>query len=275
MSFIRFLFSKYFFINIAIYLVLILVSIWGVLNYLDGYTLHNQTITLPDLRGYHTKELDSFLNDKKLHYVVIDSVYELDALPGAVIDQNPLPGAQVKENRKVYVTINANSPKKIQFPDLRDVTLRQATAILETFNIKIDSLKYKPDPCVKCVLDVVQDTTYLEPGDMIKAGSSVVLVLGSGLSDEFIEMPILINMQLSEAQNKLKELGLNLGAFNYEDCLTADDTVKAKVFKQIPAYNTNELIQLGQSVVLFFTSDSTKIPEIISDSLQLENGYEN
>jgi len=270
MSFIKFIFSKYFFINIAIYLVLIAIALWGVFYGIDKYTLHNQTITMPNLNGFHSTELENFTNDNSLQFVIIDSVYEIGAPKGSVIDQNPKSGVQVKKGRKVYLTINANSPKKIQFPDLQDVTLRQASAVLETFGIKVDSLKYRPDQCVKCVLEVMMDTAKIKPGTMIPVGSSVVLVLGSGLSNEYINVPILINLPLVEAEKKLKDLGLNLGAYNYEDCESAEDTAKAKIFRQFPAHDNEELIQLGQSVLLFLTADSSRIPEIIIDSTAVQ-----
>lgn len=266
MSFIKFIFTKYFFINIAIYLVLIVIALWSVFYGLGKYTLHNQTITMPNLTGYHTSELDNFTSDNSLEYIIIDSVFEIGASKGSVIDQNPKPGVQVKLGRKVYVTINANAPKKIQFPDLQDVTLRQASAVLETFGIKVDSLKYRPDQCVKCVLEVLMDTTSIKPGTIVPMGSSVVLVLGSGLSNEYIDVPVLINFSLTAAEKKLKEMGLNLGAFNYEDCESAEDTAKAKVFRQFPPHDADEMIQLCQSILLFLTADSTRIPEIIDST---------
>ena len=115
---------------------------------IDDYTLHGKTITVPDFRGYHTTELDQFLADKELTYLIVDSIFEEGALKGSIIDQKPEPGVQVKRGRKIYMTVNANSPKKIAFPSLTDVTLRQANALLETYGIIIDSLKYKPDECV-------------------------------------------------------------------------------------------------------------------------------
>ena len=35
----------------------------------------------------------------------IDSVYVLDQPPGAVIEQDPDPGTNVKENRTIYLTV--------------------------------------------------------------------------------------------------------------------------------------------------------------------------
>jgi beta-lactam-binding protein with PASTA domain len=233
---------------------------------LDDFTLHGKTITVPDFSGYHTSELENYVADKELTYVVMDSIYDLEAEKGVVIDQMPKAGQQVKKGRKVYITINANSPKRISFPDLRDVTLRQASAILETYGIKIDSLKYKPDQCVNCVLGALKDTVPITPGELIPVSEPIILVLGGGLSDEYIEVPVLISLTLDEASSGLAKLGLNLGAVNYEDCENAEDTAKAKIFRQIPAHNEEEKIPLGRTVTLFLTADSTKIPVLEPDS---------
>lgn len=268
MAWLRFFFTKYFWINVLIYLILFSISLWGIMVALDDYTLHGKTITVPDFSGYHTTELENFVADKELTYVVMDSIYDLEAEKGVVIDQIPKPGQQVKKGRKVYITINANSPKRIAFPDLRDVTLRQANAILETYGIKVDSLKYKPDQCVNCVLGALKDTSEIKPGDLVAVEESIVLVLGSGLSDEFIDIPILINTSLDESTQKLASLGLNLGAVSYEDCENAEDSATAKVFRQIPAHDADERVPLGRSISLFLTCDTSKIPEIEPDTSQ-------
>ena len=266
MNFIKFLFTKYFLINIAIYVSLVAFGIWGVMASIDDYTLHGKTITVPDFRGYHTTELDQFLADKELTYLIVDSIFEEGALKGSIIDQKPEPGVQVKRGRKIYMTVNANSPKKIAFPSLTDVTLRQANALLETYGIIIDSLKYKPDECVNCVLGALIDIAEVEAGQMLPVGTRIILILGGGLSSEYISVPILINKNLIEIKKILQKLGLNMGAINYEDCETAMDTISSKVYRQLPDYQNQAKTQLGQSITLFFTGNSSRIPETIVDS---------
>ena len=64
----------------------------------------------------------------------------------------------------------------------------------------------------------------------------------------------------------LQKLGLNMGAINYEDCETAMDTISSKVYRQLPDYQNQAKTQLGQSITLFFTGNSSRIPETIVDS---------
>src|SRR5690606_38164812 len=150
MTFREYITSKFFLINIAVYLALIVLVFWLIFRSLSTYTLHGETITVPDLTGFNQHELKNFLEDKNLTYFIMDSIFDENAAMGAVIGQNPLPGIQVKKDRKIYLTINAKQPQKVQFPNLKDVTLRQAYAVLETYGINVSDLKYKPDQCVNC-----------------------------------------------------------------------------------------------------------------------------
>ena len=49
--------------------------VWGVFEYLDDYSMHDNTITVPDLRGFTLSEVDTIIESKGLRYKVIDSVY--------------------------------------------------------------------------------------------------------------------------------------------------------------------------------------------------------
>ena len=65
-TFFRFLLTKVFLINLILAMVLVSGTIWGVFRYLDVYTLHNETITVPDFKGFKPSELDGYIEDKKL-----------------------------------------------------------------------------------------------------------------------------------------------------------------------------------------------------------------
>ena len=50
--------------------------------------------------------------------------------------------------------------------------------------------------------------------------------------------------------------------------------MNAKVFKQIPDFDNEEVLFLGSAVQIFFTTDNNKIPEIPIDSLETVNENE-
>ncbi len=66
-----------------------------------------------------------------MRYQVIDSVYTSLVPRGCVAEQNPKPGFKVKKWRNIALTINAFSPEMVAMPNLVDLPLRQAIALIE------------------------------------------------------------------------------------------------------------------------------------------------
>jgi eukaryotic-like serine/threonine-protein kinase len=92
---------------------------------------------VPDLRGLTVAEAEMVTNARKLRYQVSDSVFISHEARGTVIDQNPIPNFRVKENRTIFLTINAMNPERIAVPDVTGVSLRQARAIIETNGFEV------------------------------------------------------------------------------------------------------------------------------------------
>ena len=262
----RFLKSKMFFLNVFLATVLLVAILWWVLRFLDNYTLHGESITIPDLYGFNIKELDSFLVEKKLRYVVMDSIYDTEAEKGVVIDQDPKPNSKVKQNRMLYLIVNAMSPPKVKVPKLVDLSLRRAIAMLETYGLKVGVLEYIPDMAKNAVLTQKIDDKEIKPGTMITKGSAVDLVLGNGLSDESVMVPLLIGMTTEEVLGVLKAHSLNEGALVYDISVrSSSDSVIAKVWKQNPAIDNASMISLGGYVDLWLTLLGDKINENIDE----------
>ena len=93
---------------------ILLFVLW--LKYLDIYTNHNDYISVPNFKGIHIQDLDSIFDLNNLRYIIIDSVFDENQDRGLVINQDPLPATNVKENRRIYLTINAIKTRKINFP---------------------------------------------------------------------------------------------------------------------------------------------------------------
>lgn len=259
--------SKVFWISVVLSVLLYVGLFKGVLSYLEGVTMHNETIEVPDFSGLKGEtEMAAMATQHDLEYIIVDSVFDPKKPRGSVLDQNPEAGDQVKSGRKIYLTINTNSPPRVSVPQLKDLSLRQAMAIVETYGLKVDSLQYVPSECVGCVVGIMQKGRNLSEGDFVSKGSAVVLLMGAGASDEMIPVPILIGMDRSTVDVLLKSKGLNLGFAMYEDCQTAEDSANAKVFNQVPNYGAEEYINLGKTINVFLTANPDKIPTIEVDA---------
>ncbi len=249
---------------IAAFLVIVIV-LWSAFKFISTYTLHGKTIEVPNLTGLTVKEAAKAIAEKELRYVIVDSIFDEENKPGTVVEQNPSPKFKVKQSRTVYLTVNAFNPPKVQMPNLIDVSLRQASAMLETYGLMVGNLKYVPDYAFNAVLHQNYKGKEIQPGTQIMKNSKIDLVLGDGLKGEKIPVPDLIGLSREEAQSAIKAAALDMGAQVYDN--SVKDTLKAKVYKQTPAFSTSAMINPGRSIDLFFTQDESKIIKTTLDTL--------
>tara|TARA_R110002096_G_scaffold352864_1_gene546002 strand:- start:20406 stop:21224 length:819 start_codon:yes stop_codon:yes gene_type:complete len=259
--FFKFLFSKTFLINLIIALLLISLGLFGTMQYLENYTLHGKKIEIPDLVGQHMNDFDTLLVDNNRFAIAVnDSIYVKGKTAGLILEQNPIAGTTVKQGRKIYLTIAAAEPSKVTMPDLVDMSLRQATTLLQTYGLAVGELEYIADLCVNCILEQKLDGVDLMKGTKVPAGSEIDLVVGRGLGDELVSVPFLIGMNVEFSRVLLVSKSLNLGTLIYDETvMTENDTVSAKVYRQIPSYQEEPNVRMGSSVDLFLTADSTRI----------------
>lgn len=255
-------FIKHVFIITAIYAIII----WGVMQWLKSFTQHGITVKVPELLGKTPKELKDLESKFDLEFIINDSVYVFDQKKGTVIDQNPVAGFEVKQKRKVYVTLNAFKPPTLKMPKLIDFSLRQATAVLETYGLVVGNLKYEPDFAKDAVLKQLYKGREIQPGEPIVQESKIDLVLGDGLKGEKVNLPDLIGLTRKEAVNKIAENSLAIGSEVYDK--SVQDTVKAIVYRQFPGFMPGTKLTLGRAVDLFYTQDDSKI-KLAKDSLKL------
>lgn len=145
MKFWKFIKTKRFWIHLGIITGITVLVLVVVFQSLKLYTRHGTAISVPDLTGLTEQELEDFVDEHDFEFIVIDSVYNPEKVKGSVISQNPLPGAEVKKGRKIYLTIIAYTPEMVEMPNLKDLTSRQATAMLETYGLKVGNINFVPD----------------------------------------------------------------------------------------------------------------------------------
>ena len=87
--------------------------------YFPFKTNHGDTITVPSLVGMSLEEIDEFLSDRDLRFEILeDSSYNSKYPPFTILQQNPSENEKVKENRKIYLTLNSSIPPKIRMPNI-------------------------------------------------------------------------------------------------------------------------------------------------------------
>ncbi|MEW5844758.1 MAG: PASTA domain-containing protein [Bacteroidota bacterium] len=242
---------------------LILAIVIVLMIFLRIYTRHNQEQPTPNLAGMSIEEATEIIADNNLRIEIADSVYIFNKKPGSVIAQNPEPGTMVKKNRRVFVTINAKNPIKIEIPNIVGYTLRQAKAILEQEGFEVGTLYFRPDLGLNNVLEQRYNGQIAIPGVRIPKGSKIDLVLGQGMHGERTGIPLLIGLKLNDAISRIIEASLNIGRIRYDETIkTHNDSLDARVYSQYPAYMENATLSFGTRVDIWLTLNQARIPKI-------------
>ncbi|TVR40095.1 MAG: PASTA domain-containing protein [Cryomorphaceae bacterium] len=264
-----FLFSRALWINVLIAAFVIGGIVLGTMHYLKSYTRHGAHIEVPDFTHVSLDSLDYLFEKHKLRYVIIDSLYSDAHAPGSVVNQNPLPRSSVKENRKVFLTVNATQPPVVTVRDMEGLSKRQALAIMEAMGLGTDSLIYRPDICLDCVLEQRYKGRKLKPGTKLTKGEKITLVLGGGKEGRVL-LPDLRGMAFSEARDLMFANTLLLGGvLDCIDCTTGEDTLQALVYRQSPAFSkkTKRVVPMGSTVDLYLTLDTAAVHLMQPDTL--------
>jgi len=268
MSIISFIKSKTFRTHILLASATIIVLLWVSLKALDLYTMHGKTITVPNLDGLQKDEAEKLLQSLNLRANINDSIFDTGREKGSVATQNPSPGIEVKKNRTIYLTTVAILPEMISMPDLIDLSLRQALAMLETHGLEAGRLEYVPNIARNAVLQQKFNHGSIEPGTLVEKGTRIDLVLGDGAADTRVYVPLLIGKTREEAIQLLNSSSLNVGQEFYLD----DETDDARVYRQSPSVtDRRERLEMGNTVDIYYRSDSIfDFDEYLAETLSIE-----
>ena len=178
MTFFQFLFTKTFLKQLLLALVALLILAFLVLWWLRVSTNHNEKIEVPNLAKMSLDKVEEKLDEMDLRYEILDSAnYNPDYPKYSVIDQIPKPGKFVKEDRKLYLTLNPSGYRKIEVPDVLGRTRRQAEPTLLAMGFVIGKISYRPHISDN-VLEMRFKGEKLDPGTPLQKTSVIDLIVG-------------------------------------------------------------------------------------------------
>jgi beta-lactam-binding protein with PASTA domain len=153
-------------------------------KWLNYHTKHDQRVTVPNLEKLSLEDTEEKLAALSLRYVVIDSAsFNPKFPPKSVIEQNPAAGDFVKENRKIYLTLNPSDYRKISVPNVIDNTKRQVVTQLKSVGFEIGKERYIPDLGKDVVRGLEVNGKKIDPGVRLPKNTKIDLVLGDGLEE--------------------------------------------------------------------------------------------
>lgn len=159
----------------------ILIILFIALNvWLRSYTRHDDLTLLPSVKYLSVEEAADIFKRHNLKYEIIDSVFNDRATPGMIVEQVPAADTKVKEERTIYLTINAYSPKSAKIPAIINTSIRQAEAQLKSVGFKNISVRLEPSPYKGLVLDVKHDGKSISENEKLPTSSRITLIVGEG-----------------------------------------------------------------------------------------------
>ena len=209
-------FKKHYILKHLLLLVIVVTLLFtGLIFWLDNYTRHGEQKLVPSVIDLTEENAATLILSRELNYEIVDSVYKTGALPGAVVDQDPKAGTFVKKERKVYLIVNAKAAQKTPLPEVVDLSLRQAQALLVGADFKVKEVVYKPSDYRDLVLEVIYNDKTVNAGEEIPTHSELILHVGDGgiqevkdsiISDSIaVEEEIIIEDDASEGDLLLEE----------------------------------------------------------------------
>lgn len=174
------------------------ILIAAVLYGLDIYTRHGEFVTVPAVRRMQAEDAVALLARYGLRSEVIDSVYVDDIVKGAVVEQIPREGSSVKDNRIVFLTVNSNLSRKVTVPDVRDMSYRQAVAILVGVGLPEPEIEYVSSEYKDLVLDVVYNGVSVDRGQKLPINSRLRLFVGNGMGEMVRDSTVVADDSIGE-----------------------------------------------------------------------------
>lgn len=221
--------------------------------YLPVKTKHGESITVPDLYGVEMEELDEFLIKRDLRYEITpDSGYSADFPPFTVLTQTPAAGDKVKENRKIYLSVNAKNPPTVKMPKLVDGSLQNAQMVLDSYGLILGEISYEAHEFQNAVLKQLSEGKEIEAGADIAKGSAVDLIIGNGLGRAF-PMPELLELSQEDAEFLIKGSGLRLGTVHTRK---VDDKPAGLVVQQYPALGAS--VRTGARIDIWVVEEKSE-----------------
>ncbi|WP_290698506.1 PASTA domain-containing protein [Lacinutrix sp.] len=181
MSIIKFITSKTFFKQLGIAIIALVVLCFIIFKWLNYTTNHGDFETVPNLTGKSIDVAKIELDDNNLVMEIQDSANFNPSYPKySVIEQDPPAGEDVKENRKIYLTLNPSGYRKIPVPNIINRTFRQARPTLESLEFEIGKKTYVDNIGKDEVLSLRYEGKSLKPGTLLPKHSKIDIVLGNG-----------------------------------------------------------------------------------------------
>ncbi len=248
----RFLKDKWFYISLIIMVLVVIAVFEFTFTRLDKFTRHGKEFLVPDMVGMNYDDAEELYKDE-FTFILLDSIYVKDFPEGAVYQQNPAPGAKVKNGRNIYIIRTSIAPEVVAMPNLRNLSLRQAMVSLNIAGLKVDKLEFVDYFARNAIVEQKIKDEVIEPREDVVKGSAITLVVGLGTGNKNTILPDLVGVSVTAVKNVINNASLNIGT---EIFIDNDEVEHLYVSRMDPEFAPDAKVPLGSLVNVWYRSDS-------------------
>lgn len=180
-NFFNFLRSRTFLIQLGLAALVSVILVFVALRWLNNTTNHGEYIEVPDFAKMSVMDMRKAVEEARLRFEVLDSAnFNPDYPRFSIIEQDPKAGSKVKENRKIYFTVNPSGYKKVTVPNIIQVTQRNATSMLKAVGLDVQRVTYIDELGKDMVYYIKYKGKNINPGEKLPKTSKLELVCGNG-----------------------------------------------------------------------------------------------
>ena len=201
----------------------------------ERHFFNTRLTIIPDVINLDKKDAIKYLKKAGLKVKVINSKTEKVPLD-TVYNQDPRPGKEVKVNRVIRIWVNNGEDVKV--PNIIGLELLEARSRLKGQNIQIETIDYYPsNQKYNTILGV-----YPKPGTKLEINQKISILVSSQQMVDPSVMPNITGLDLNDARELLKQIGLDIGNISR----TSDPTLPVNtIISTNPAAGTKIVLNTG------------------------------
>ncbi len=228
-------------ITIGIVLAILLSLFWIIDILVMPQLVHAvKVVTVPNITGLTLSKADPIIRNAKLRVAEVREVYSETIPKGKIISQLPFAGSEVREGRRMYITVSRGI-EKVMVPYLIGKTERDALLNLLSIGLQLGETVFQEDEEIPHGIVLEQS---IAAGSKIPYGKMISLVISQGPPG--IDLAAFTGITLNQAKLFAIEYDLTLEISNPED---KDPNLQdLDIFIEPDITRSSDFIRRGESV---------------------------
>jgi len=208
------------------------------------FVQQGRSVSVPQLTGVALAEAEERCTRLGLLLRVDDRRFSAGVPSDRVLSQVPSPGATVKPGRTVRVHVSLGN-REVTIPDVRGMSLRQATLQLENANLAVGRIARVYEGGDAAAGGQMVQAMRPRPGAPVTTGGRVDLLVVVGGNPDGYLMPDLVGRAMEEVRELVEQRGFRVGRITYR---SKAGVYPGTVLEHVPA--AGALILKGETIDL-------------------------